>query len=189
MWLILQLFYDSLVNYRNILPSKALVWVSSLSAQRKYNCIEEVGLEMSKTSAGCFLIIFFQSQAFGYDPLDFLAHSVAKKYLQPGDPDPIGTTSFGTSHFPVRRSDRAHSRLPRFPVFAFLIGNVFVATFVSKMTASGSPEVTFISVDRTASSRTGEREKWFEKCTKRKRNFETFPVRINFSFSFMNCPC
>lgn len=44
------------------------------------------------------------------------------------------------------------SGLPGLPVLAFLIGNVFVAAFVPKMAASGSPEVTLVSVHRATSA-------------------------------------
>lgn len=46
------------------------------------------------------------------------------------------------------------SGLPGFPVLAFLVRKVFVPTFVPKMAAGGSPEVTFVSVDWTTSPRT-----------------------------------
>lgn len=49
------------------------------------------------------------------------------------------------------------SRLPRFPVLAFLVWNVFVATFVPKMAAGCSPEVTLVSVDWATSPRSGQR--------------------------------
>lgn len=49
------------------------------------------------------------------------------------------------------------SRLPRFPVLAFLVWNVFVATFVPKMAAGCSPEVTLVSVDWATSPWSGQR--------------------------------
>lgn len=49
------------------------------------------------------------------------------------------------------------SRLPRFPVLAFLVWNVFVATLVPKMAAGRSPEVTLVSVDWATSPRSGQR--------------------------------
>lgn len=52
---------------------------------------------------------------------------------------------------------RLTSRLPGLSVLAFLIGNVFVATLVPKVTASCSPEVTLISIHRAASSWSGQR--------------------------------
>lgn len=52
----------------------------------------------------------------------------------------------------MQSSPRAASVDSRLPVFASMIRNVLIATPISKMTASGPPEVTLIFIDRTSAS-------------------------------------
>lgn len=71
------------------------------------------------------------------------------------------------------------SRLPGFPVLAFLVWNVFIAAFVPEMAACCSPEVTLVSVDWPTTPRSGHRGgksqvnrffiKFFKKKKKKRR--------------------
>lgn len=84
--------------------------------------------------------------------------------LSPGNlvqevPAPLAQSVHPTFLHTTGAECRPNSGLPGLPVLAFLIRNVFVATFVPKMAAGGSPEVTLVSIYWATSSQSGQRER------------------------------